>query len=110
MSAIDPEGVAQLLDYRRRVAELYADVRAAGDPAAAHERWRATRRELYSRHPQSPVPAGERGAYDGPHYCECDPAWRLRASIEPLPPQVLELPSSDGATMRFTRFGRARAG
>ena len=35
--------------------------------------------------------------------------WRLLATIEPAPEEILELPSSDGATMRFVRFGRGRA-
>jgi len=35
--------------------------------------------------------------------------WRLLATIEPAPEEILELPSSDGATMRFVRFGRCRA-
>ena len=105
----DPESIAGLLDYRRRVAELYAEIRAAPDPRAAHARWCAVRHELYSRHPQSPVPAAERAGYEGPRAWEYDPRWRLTASVEAVSEEVLELASSDGATMRFVRFGRARA-
>jgi uncharacterized protein len=100
----------ELLDYRRRIAELYAAVRGAGDPRAGWERWRATRRELFAAHPQSPVPAGERASYDGPHTFGYDPAWRLLADVEPAERQSFELPSSDGATMAFTRFAVARTG
>jgi uncharacterized protein (DUF1684 family) len=67
------------------------------------------RRELYATHPQSPVPASERDGYAGPHVWPYDPDWRLLATVEPAPEAALELPSSDGATMRFVRFGRARA-
>ena len=98
----------QLLDYRRRVAELYAQVRTHGDPQAAHALWCATRRRLYTEHPQSPVPAAERARYTGPCIWDYDPAWRLLATVEPAPEQTLELPSSDGASMRFVRFARAR--
>jgi uncharacterized protein (DUF1684 family) len=66
------------------------------------------RRELYATHPQSPVPASERDGYAGPHVWDYDPGWRLEATVERAPEQVLELPSSDGATMRFVRFARAR--
>ncbi|MDX6690225.1 MAG: uncharacterized protein QOG15_1682 [Solirubrobacteraceae bacterium] len=107
MPAIDPTAVAELLDYRRRVAELYAEVRAARDPQAAHARWRAARRELFETHPQSPLPASERGQYEGPHVWEYDASWRVLASVEPAPAEAFELPSSDGATMRFVRVGRA---
>lgn len=37
-----------------------------------------------------------------------DPRWRLLASVQAAPEQILELPASDGATMRFVRFARAR--
>jgi len=56
------------------------------------------------------VPRAEQDAgYDGPHVWDYDPDWRLLATVEPEPEQVLELPSSDGATMRFVRFGRAHS-
>jgi uncharacterized protein (DUF1684 family) len=67
------------------------------------------RRRLYTTHPQSPVPAGEREEYDGPQVWEYDPAWRLLATLQDAPEETFELPSSDGATMRFVRFARARA-
>jgi uncharacterized protein (DUF1684 family) len=97
-----------LLDWKRRIAELYAEVRAS-DPRAGWERWCAVRAELFRSHPQSPVPAAEREAYDGPHVYDYDPAWRLLADVEPAEPERYELPSSDGATMAFTRFAVARA-
>ena len=100
----------ELLDYRRRIAELYAAVRAAGEPRDGWERWCAARRELLAGHPQSPVPAAERAAYAGPHTFGYDPRWRLLAEVEPAEPRSFELPSSDGATMAFTRFAVARAG
>ncbi|MDQ3723483.1 MAG: DUF1684 domain-containing protein [Actinomycetota bacterium] len=101
--------MAQLLDYRRRVAELYAEIRAGADPRAAHARWCAARRELYATHPQSPLPEAERTRHGGPHVWEYDPRWRLLATVEAAAGEILELPSSDGATMRFVRFARARA-
>jgi len=109
IAATDPESIAQLLDYRRQVAELYAAIRAADDPRAAHARWCARRAELYAGHPQSPVPEDERAGYSGPHAWDYDPAWRLLASVETAAREVLELPSSDGSTMRFVRFARARS-
>lgn len=107
---IDPSSIAQLLDFRRQVAALYAEVRAADDPAAAHARWCAARRRLYATHPQSPVPAGERASFEGPHVWDYDPRRRLLATVRPAREERFELPSSDGATMRFVRFAHAHAG
>ena len=99
-----------LLDWRRRVAELYADVRAAPDPEAGRQLWSETRRRLFREHPQSPVPAGERSSFSGPFVYDYDPDWRLLAEVKPTDEECLELPSSDGGTMTFRRFARARAG
>ena len=47
-----------LLDWKRRIFALYAEVRAADDPEAAWRRWCAVRAELYRVHPQSPLVGG----------------------------------------------------
>jgi uncharacterized protein (DUF1684 family) len=98
-----------LLDWKRRVFELYAGIRAAPDPRAAWEHWCETRRRLFRDHAQSPLPAGERDSFDGPHVYDYDPAWRLLAEVTAMAEQRLELPSSDGAAMTFRRFAQARA-
>jgi uncharacterized protein (DUF1684 family) len=55
------------------------------------------------------VAADERAGYAGPHVWPYDPRWRLLATVEAVPEQAFELPSSDGETMRFVRFARAHA-
>jgi uncharacterized protein len=96
-----------LLDWRRRIAELYAEIRSAPDPRTAWERWRDVRARLFAEHPESPLPPPQRAGYAGPHLYDYDPAWRALASVEPAEPQGFELPTSDGASMSFTRFARA---
>ena len=44
-----------LLDWRRRVAEMYAAVRAQADPAIGHAGLAARRDALLRSHPQSPL-------------------------------------------------------
>jgi uncharacterized protein len=88
-----------LLDWRRRVFALYADVRAEDDPARAWEQWVATRSELYRTHPQSPRVGGE------PRYFPYNPAWRFEAQVEEAPNEAIEI---DG--FPFTRFARAPFG
>lgn len=105
-----------LADWRRRVAELYAEVRAIGasDPAAAWDRWRAEREALYRGHPQSPVPGAERAGFRARHWRYDD---RLRATVRvspaappagglaaaPLAP--LALPNSGTDSPAFDRVG-----
>jgi uncharacterized protein (DUF1684 family) len=101
-----------LADWRRRVATLYAEVRAmsATDPATALAHWRVVRERLYREHPQSPVPAGARGAFEARHF-DHDPALRFRAVVEPAPTletPTLRLPNSGTDTLSFSRIGRVR--
>lgn len=73
-----------LADWRRRIHELYADIRRESDPARAWLAWRAVRERMFREHPQSPIAATERAGFAGlPHY-DYDPTWRLQASLVPL--------------------------
>lgn len=109
---IDALDALSLADWRRRVADLYADVRAtiARDPDAALARWRAGRERLYREHPQSPVPVAERATFRARHF-DVEPALRFAVTVEPDREPVpgagppLELPVSAGGSMRFTRIG-----
>jgi len=60
----------QVADWRRRISELYAEVRAlaATDPAAAWNHWRVVRERLYREHPSSPVPPDRRAAFVAGHF------------------------------------------
>jgi uncharacterized protein len=103
-----------LADWRRRIAALYAEVRAmaASDPAVALAHWRTVREWLFRDHPQSPVPAAERASFVARHF-EHDPALRFVTPIEPAPatdPGALsmELPNSGADTLSFRRIGSVR--
>ena len=98
-----------LLDWKRRVSELYAGIRGTPDPEAGWRRWCETRRRLFREHPQSPVRADERNSFGGPFVYDYDPAWRLLAEVTRVDEERLELPSSAGGTMAFRRFAQARA-
>ena len=50
-----PIGEFEIADWRRRVFDLYATVRATAKPSAAHEVWRTGRESLFRTHPQSPI-------------------------------------------------------
>lgn len=71
-----------LLDYRRRVFELYRDVRAAGDDPAAWQRWRQVRDDLFHNHPQSALDDAQKTVFTGLKYYPYRPAFRVVARID----------------------------
>ena len=92
----------ELLDWKRRITALYAEIRAADDPEAAWDLWRETRAELFATHSQSP----QRG-YTGLRYYEYDAAARVLAELEEIeaPPQAIE--TSGPEPMLFRPFAHA---
>lgn len=96
-----------LLDYRRRVNEMYAAVRSLRerDPRAAHLLWRERRDELFRSHPQSALPASERAAFHGLPYRDYDPAFSFTATVRPLPRERYDVDTSTGGAIPFVRFG-----
>jgi uncharacterized protein len=95
----------ELADWRRQVSELYAAVRADPDPVAAWTRWREVRDRLYRSHPQSPVPAAERGDATSPAYYDYDPALRTVADIDTADGATFELPGSTSGHVTAERAG-----
>lgn len=96
-----------LLDWRRTIGDLYAEVRATADGRSAWGRWQETRSRLFREHPQSPVPPDQRPEYSGPHVYDYEPAWCLTGSVETVEPIRLEIATSNVETMAFSRFGVA---
>jgi uncharacterized protein len=98
----------ELLDWKRRVFELYAEIRAADEPEAAWRRWREVRDELFRSHPQSPLPPGARASFAGVPYFPYRPDLRVLARVEPAEPVRREIATSGEEPYAFTRFARAR--
>ena len=96
-----------LLDWRRRVAALYAAVRAAEDPAVGHALWRSGRDELLGGHPESPIPLAARSSFRGLPVAPYDPGWRFEVVVEPADPASLEVQTGTDGLVRFDRLGRA---
>jgi uncharacterized protein len=99
----------ELLDWKRRVFELYAEVRAAADPEDGWRRWREVRDDLFRTHPQTPLPAETRASFTGLPYFDYDPDLRLLAEVEPAEHERREIATSGGQPYSFTRFGRVHA-
>lgn len=94
-----------LADWRRRVGELYAAVRADVDPPAAHARWRSGRNELFKNHPQSPLAPGDPLRERGLPYWPYDPALRFDVAVDkdPSPRQVIV--ATGRSTLAMERIG-----
>ncbi len=78
----DPLDLLALADWRRRVADLYAGVRALLplDAERAWEAWREGRDRLYREHSQSPVPASERARFTS-RYWPYDPDLHFEVEV-----------------------------
>lgn len=102
MTGDEAQAYLDLVDWRRRVGDLY---RLTGPDALT--RFRSGRDELFRSHPQSPIELEERAGFDGLRYFEPDPAYRVRARLEPGDGSelVIDTGGEDGA-VRYRRIGR----
>src|SRR5881409_4049442 len=73
-----PEPYLDLVDWRRRVGDLY---RITGPDALAQ--FRRGRDELFRTHPQSPIEPEERASFAGLRYFDADPTYLVTAHVEP---------------------------
>ena len=106
--ATTPSDPLALADWRRRVAELYATLRAdVRAPSMRAVAFRAARDRLFAEHPSSPVPEAERHDFRGVAYFRHAPGLALRAPLERDPDApALDVPrSGEGAGMPFHRIG-----
>lgn len=100
--------VLALLDYRRRVAALYAEVREQlpRDAAAAHAHWRAVRDQLFGAHSMSPLDDEQRATFSGLPGYDYDPSWALSGAVDTaVDRERYDIATSGGDTMAFVRFG-----
>jgi uncharacterized protein (DUF1684 family) len=97
----DPVALLDLVDWRRRVGDLYR----TGGPDAL-EKFREGRNRLFKSHPQSPIEPEERAPFTGLHYFPHDPAFRVNARIQSADGSELMIDTGgeDGA-VRYRRAG-----
>jgi len=99
-----------LLDWRRRVAALYAAARTASDPEAGWRTWRDGRDELFATHPDSPLDTDARTAFRGLPFAPYDPALRFAAVVERAEPQRIEVATASDGVVPFERIGVVQLG
>ncbi|GAA1675345.1 DUF1684 domain-containing protein [Fodinicola feengrottensis] len=109
MAALPDSDVSDLalLDWRRRVAELYAAVRAAKNPADGHALWRAGRDELFQRHSQSPLTDDHPMRETGVPYWPYDPSLRFELDLLLVDDATtLDVPTDGEGTTTMRRIGQ----
>lgn len=99
-----------LLDWRRRVAGLYAAARAAADPERGWRLWRDGRDELFAGHPESPLDDDARAAFRGLPFAGYDPALRFDVELRPAPPARLGVPTAADGVVPLERIGEVDLG
>ena len=102
MTEPDPQRLLDLVDWRRRVGDLY---RISGPDALT--RFKRERDEVFRTHPQSPIEPDERSTFAGLPYFPHDPAYRVQARFEPADESVLVIDTGgDDGAVRYRRAGR----
>ena len=97
----------EVLDWRRRIGDLYRSVREAASPADAHALWVRGRDDLLRSHPASPVPADARAAYPGADVAAYDSDYRFVVEVDgDVEPEVREVATGTDGVVPFTRIGR----
>lgn len=104
MTSAPARTALEVAAWRRRVFALYAEVRAAGDPRRAHDRWRAERDDLFARHPASPLLPEDRDGFAGLPVAPYDPAWRFEVPLREAEPGGFELPTGTDGVVPFERI------
>jgi uncharacterized protein (DUF1684 family) len=97
-----------VLDWRRRVHALYADVRASQDPGGAHELWRSKRDALFASHPATPLLPEHRAGFRGLSYAPYDPALRFELPVDEAEPRTLEVQTATDGIVPFELVGMLR--
>jgi uncharacterized protein (DUF1684 family) len=100
--AADGQVLLDLVDWRRRVGDLY---RITGPDTLT--RFRRGRDELFRSHPQSPIEPDGRSSFAGLRYYPHDPAYRVDARLEPGEGSELLIDTGgDDGAVRYRRAGR----
>ena len=95
-----------LLDYRRRVQEMYAPIRSDGQNPSVWMAWQSQRNHLFRTHPQSPLDAQQKATFTPLPYFEHDPAYRVVAELDrDVEPEVIQGELDDDGPFRMQRIG-----
>lgn len=92
-----------LWDYRRRVHEIYRQLRDSEPSETTWQEWREARDRLFETHPQSPIE--DRQAFGALDYFAYDPGWRTSGTFTPVANEPDVIGTSDEGSARFVKIG-----
>lgn len=100
-----------LADWRRTVAEMYAQVRQDSiyNPVHAWKVWRQKRDTLFKHHPLSPLDEVQKEIFGGLCYYPYDPAWRVVGNVAPVAANertLLTVDLGDDGTFAYRRVAQ----
>ena len=105
---VERADILDLLDWKRRIFELYSEVRCAPRTHHGWQHWRDARDALFRSHPQTPVAPKSRNAFERLEYFPYDPALRMFADVAAAPGECRAIAGSAGSQTLFSRFALAR--
>ncbi len=74
-----------LLDYRRRVAQMYMTIRSLGSASPqAFQHFQAERDDMFAHHPSSALSPEQKISFKGLHYAAYDPRFRVTVDVQPI--------------------------
>jgi uncharacterized protein len=96
-----------LLDYRRRVHELYRDVRMAGAAPSGRDHFQQVRDDLFRTHTQSALNDEQKPSFTGLQYYDYDPAYRVIAQVDlNVEPETFVIELEGDGRFSYRHFGK----
>jgi len=95
-----------LLDWRRRVAELFVELRRREPDESTLAWFRAEKDALYRGHPQTPLTCRARAVFSGLLYWAYAPAARVEARFRATDNREAPIQTSTNDEMAFSRIGQ----
>jgi len=96
----------QLWQWRRKIADLYLEIRSSSDPQAAWELWCETRSKMFREHSQSPIEPEDRETYRGPETFPYDSSLRLTVELGPAKPERINIATGVDGELSLRSFAR----
>lgn len=110
MTIADHTHFLDLMDYRRRVTELYAWLRQEEQrPEDRLLEFRRRRDRLFASDPQSALSAEQISAFSGLHYYPYNPQIRFALEVDSeVDPEIWEVHLEEDGPTRMQRFGKVQ--
>ena len=98
-----------LLDYRRRVHEMYRNIRVESGGEATCATFRQAKDVLFRTHPQSALDGEQQTTFEGLRYYDYDPAYRVVATVDrQVEVEVITIELEGDGRFSYRRFGEVR--